>query len=97
MWDKLRIRERERRLGILFVSVLAAVFGGGLVFLGFPPAGQAAVTAVLGLFWLRAVRRKLALRASQWGPAPVGPLSPDERAKARSKLVASRRPDWLAR
>ena len=87
MWDKLSIRERERRLGVLFVSVLPAVFGGGLLATDFPLAGQAAAVSVLGIFWLVMVRRMVALRHSRCGPAPVGPLSPDERAKARSKLL----------
>ena len=89
MWDKLRIRERERRLGLLFIMTLAAVFGAGLLALGFPLAGQAVGLSILGIFWLMKARRMVVQRQGKWGPAPVGPLSPDERAKARSKLVGS--------
>lgn len=87
MWEKQRIRERERLLGMLFVGVQAAVVGGSLLALGFPLAGQVAAVLVLGIFWVIAVRRMVARRQSKYGPAAVGPLSPDERAKARSKLV----------
>jgi membrane protein implicated in regulation of membrane protease activity len=87
MWDKLRIRERERLLGMLFVGVQVAVLGGILLVLGFPLAGQIMAVLVLGIFWLMTVRRMIARRQSKYGPAAVGPLSPDERAKARSKLV----------
>ena len=97
MWDKLSIRERERRLGVLFVSVLPAVFGGGLLATNFPLAGQAAAASVLGIVWLVTVRRMVALRQGKWGPAPVGPLSSDERAKARSKLLGASQPGLLVR
>jgi len=97
MWEKLRIRERERRSGVLFVSVLAAVCGASLLALGFPLAGPAASGTVLGIFWLVTLRRWVALREAGWGPAPVGPLSPDERAKARSKLLGARSQGVLAR
>ena len=78
-------------MALLFVSVLAVVLGGSLLVMGFPIAGQTAAITILGIFWLKAMRRMLALREGKWGPAPVGPLSPDERAKARSKLLGVRR------
>src|ERR1035438_6833388 len=91
MWDNLRIRERERGLGILFVSILAAVFGFSLLALGFPDAAKAAGFAFLGIFWAFAVRRLRGLRRSKPQVTPVGPLSPDEKRKARSKLQPSGR------
>ena len=91
MWDNLRIRERERGLGILFVSILAAVFGFSLLALGFPDAAKAAGFACLGIFWAFAVRRLRGLRQSKSQVTPVGPLSPDEKRKARSKLLPSGR------
>jgi hypothetical protein len=97
MWDKLKIRERERLMAMLFVGVVAAVLGGSLLALGFPLAGRTAGVSVLGIFWLATVRRAVTLRQGKWGPAPVGPLSPDERAKARSKLLATRGPQLLPR
>jgi hypothetical protein len=87
MWEKLRIRERERMLAVLFVSMLAAVFGYGLLVLGFPNAGPTVGVSFLGFFWLLAARRLIRLRQQRYGPAPVGPLSPDEKLKARSKLL----------
>jgi hypothetical protein len=90
MWDKLGLRERERRLGMVFLSVLVAVLSGTVLAMAFPLAGRAAAISALGVFWLLMMRRMLALREGKWGPAPVGPLSTDEKAKARSKLRASR-------
>jgi hypothetical protein len=87
MWDKLRIRERERMLAMLFVSILAGVFGCSLLTLGFPNAAQAAGVSFLGVCWLFTVRRLVGLRQHKYGAAPVGPLSPDEKLKARSKLL----------
>jgi membrane protein implicated in regulation of membrane protease activity len=72
---------------MLFVGVQAAVVGGSLLALGFPLTGRVAAVLVLGIFWVIAVRRMIARRQSKYGRAAVGPLSPDERAKARSKLV----------
>ena len=72
---------------MLFVSILAAVFGYGLLALGFPNAAQAVGVSFLGICWLLAVRRLLRLGQNKYGPAPVGPLSPDEKRKARSKLL----------
>ncbi len=97
MWDKLRIRERDRRLARLFLGVMAVVFAASLLALGFPMAGRAAAVLGLGICWLVAIRRLAELRQGKWGPAPVGPLSPDEKAKARSKLLGPRRPQVLYR
>ena len=92
MWDKLGIRERERRLGLLFMSVLLAVPLASVVGMAFPTVGRTAVFLVVGLYWLTALRRALALREGKWGSAPVGPLSPGEKAKERSKLRTTSRP-----
>ncbi len=97
MWDKLRIQERDRRLARLFVFVLLAVCLAGSFSLGFTFAAPAAGFFILGVFWVVATRRLAALRSGKWGSAPVGPLSPDERTKARSKLLSSRRPDLAMR
>jgi hypothetical protein len=46
----------------------------------------------VGICWLFTVRGLVRLRRNRPGAAPVGPLSPDEKLKARSKLLkASRR------
>jgi uncharacterized membrane protein len=74
-------------LGMLFVSILPAVFGYGLLALNFPSAAGVVAVSFLGIFWLFAVWRLVRLRQSKQGPAPVGPLSPDEKQKARSKLL----------
>jgi len=87
MWDKLRIRERDRKLGTLFISILLAVFGFALLTLGFPTAAGVVGAAFLGLCWVLTVRSLIRLRRTRHGAAPVGPLSPDEKLKARSKLL----------
>ncbi len=88
MWDNLRIHERDRRLGLLFVNVLLAVCAAGAFSLGF--AGPAVGLFILGICCAVMMRRLTALRRGKPGPAPVGPLSPDERVKARSKLLGAR-------
>ena len=95
MWEKLRIRERERMWAMLFVSILAGVFGFSLLALGFPDAAQVVGVSVLGIFWLFTVRRLVGLRQNKYGAAPVGPLSPDEKLKARSKLLKGVRRDMV--
>ena len=72
---------------MLFLSILAGVFGFGLLALGFPNAAQAVGVSLLGIFWLFAVRRLVRLWRNKHEPAPVGPLSLDEKLKARSKLL----------
>jgi hypothetical protein len=90
MWEKLRIRERERTLGILFMSILPAVLGYALLASNSPAAAGVLGVVFLGLWWLFAVRRLIRLRQRQYGAAPIGPLSPDEKLKARSKLLKAR-------
>ncbi len=89
MWDRLKLRERERRLGLLFLGVMPAMLGVGLLASSRPLAAEVAAISLLGVFWLVTMRRMIALRHSGCGPVPVGPLSPDERAKARSKLLGA--------
>ncbi len=74
-------------LAVLFISVLAAVCCGSALAPAFPMAGLTVVVSILGISTLVTLRRALAVRQGRYGPAPVGPLSPDEKAKARSKLV----------
>ena len=87
MWDKLRIRERDRRLGMLFLSILAGVLGFSLLVLGLPNAAQVVGILFLSICWLFTVRRLVWLRRNRCRTAPVGSLSPDEKLKARSKLL----------
>lgn len=96
MWEKLRIRERERLLGMLFVGVAAASFGYGLLAEGFPDAARVVGISFLGMFCLYTVRRLVGLWRNKYGSAPIGPLSPDEKLKARSKLVQARRQNGLS-
>ena len=91
MWDKLNVRERERMGAVLFVSILAAICCYSLLAMDFPYAAQGLGGVVLGAFSLFAMRRLVALRQRRWGAAPIGPLSPDERSKARSKLLKAGR------
>ncbi len=91
MWEKLRIQQRERMLGMLFMGVLPAVFGYGLLAQAFPGAAPTVGILLLSLLWLEVMRRVIRLRPDRPGPAPVGPLSADEKIKARSKLVKGRR------
>jgi hypothetical protein len=92
MWDKLRIRDRDRTLAVLFLGMLAVVLGFSLLTLGFPNAAEVVGAIFVAICWLFTVRCLVRLRRNRPGAAPVGPLSPDEKLKARSKLLkASRR------
>ena len=90
MWDKLRIRERERMLGLLFIGSVFAVLGCVLLGQNFPAAARVAGCVFLGALCLFILCRLLWLRRNAAGRAPVGPLAPDEKLKARSKLVNAR-------
>ena len=87
MWDKLRNEERQRTLAVLFVCVLPAVFGYGLLVQNSPGAARVVGILLLAILWLMAVRFLARLRQRKYDTAPVGPLSADERVKARAKLV----------
>jgi hypothetical protein len=91
MWDKLRIRDRDRTLAVLFLGMLAGVLGFSLLALGFPAAAEAVGSIFLGLCWLFTVRCLVRLRRNRYGAAPIGPLSHDEKLKARSKLLKGSR------
>jgi hypothetical protein len=97
MWEKLRIQVRDRLLGALFMSVLAVVIGATVISYclagtDFPIAAQVVGISIVGIFWLFMVLRWLVvLRRNKYGAAPVGPLSSDEKEKARSKLRPARK------
>ena len=74
-------------MGMLFLSSLAAFCGYVLLALGFPYAAGVAAASFLVILLVSALQHLVRRRRSRHGPAPVGPLSVDERAKARSKLV----------
>ena len=97
MWERLRIRERERWLALLFLGVMRAILCFGLLATSCPLAAEVVLVFVLGIFWLVTLRRMVALRQSRCDPAPVGPLSPDERIKARSKLLGAGPPRLVLR
>ena len=90
MWEKLNLRERDRIWGYLFLVAFLAFVTFSLLAMGFP---QAALTFGLclllaaSLMLARVVRIWLEIRSAR---APVGPLSSDERIKARSKLLKPR-------
>jgi hypothetical protein len=92
MWEKLRIRERDQIMGYLFVFAFLSFIGFWLLALGLPgAAGVAAGFFVLAIAFAtaRAVRHWLEGKSAR---APVGPLSADERCKARTKLLRGRMP-----
>jgi hypothetical protein len=90
MWEKLRIEERQRTLGMLFVGILPGVLVFALLAQNFPSAAWVVGVFLLGIFWVLAVRRLVRLRRKRYDAASVGPLSHDERLKARAKLVKGR-------
>jgi hypothetical protein len=92
MWEKLKIRERDRLLGFLFVSSLLAFIAFCLLALGLPHAAMGAGVCFLGTVCVlvaRFVRIWLQCRSA---PMPTGPLSSDEKLKARAKLLKPRAP-----
>jgi hypothetical protein len=90
MWEKLRIRERDRLMGLLFVGTLLAFLGFSLLALGFPNAALAAGVCFLATLCALTARCVRTWLLNKPGRAPVGPLSPDEKLKARSKLLKPR-------
>jgi hypothetical protein len=76
-------------LAVLFLGMLAAVIGFFLLALGFPQAAEVVGGIFLVICWMFTVRLMVRLRQNRPGAAPVGPLSPDEKLKARSKLLKS--------
>jgi len=90
MWEKLKIRERDRIMGFVFLAGLFVVFGFTLIASRLP---QAALGT--GIFFLLILSVMLARIFRVWlqcrsARAPVGPLSVDEKLKARSKLIKPR-------
>jgi len=90
MWEKFRIRERERLLGMLFVGVCTALVGYVVLTLISGVAAIVIATAIAGVLCLFTVAWFRRFRRNKPGHAPVGPLSVDERAKAQSKLLKPR-------
>ena len=78
---------RERGLALLFIGALGAAAGFTFLADRAPTAAQVIGTVVIGLLILLAIRSFRRARRRKQGRAPVGPLSRDEKAKARSKLV----------
>lgn len=87
MWDKVRLRERERWLGILFGAVCVALAAYILFFFLNSSAAKVVGAIIIGTVVLIAIIRLWQRIRNKPGPAPVGALSPDERVKARSKLL----------
>lgn len=89
MWDKVRLRERERRLGMLFGVVCAALAAYVLFFFLSSAAAKVVGGIIVGFTVLIIILQVRQYVRNRPGPAPVGALSPDERIKARSKLLKS--------
>src|SRR5262249_15175735 len=90
MWEKLRIRDHDRIRGALFLTSLLAFLGFCLLALGFPNAAMvtgACFLLTVGVMIGRGIQMWLQCRSAR---APVGPLSLDEKLKARSKLTKPR-------
>jgi hypothetical protein len=66
---------------------VTAVFCYGLLTQGCPSAARVVGIAILGIFCVVTVWRLVSLLRSKREAAPVGLLSPDEKQKARSKLL----------
>ncbi len=90
MWERLRIRERERMLGLLFIGGVFAVLGCAVLDQNFPDAARVAGYLLSGALCLFILHRLVWLRRNVPGRAPTGPLAPDEKRKARAKLVKAR-------
>jgi hypothetical protein len=90
MWEKLKIRERERMLGMLFAGVCLALFGYVLFVLSFTFAAKVVGITAFALWVLFMIRCVWRHRKYKPGKAPVGALSPDERLKAQAKLLKNR-------
>ncbi len=74
-------------LGILFGFSLFLLLIYVLFWNGFPLGGKILGICILGLSCIKLVRVYLVVRRLRSQRAPTGPLSSDERIKARSKLV----------
>jgi len=74
-------------LGMLFGGTVVLVLFYVVLWTGFPIAGRIIGGVILGVLILKLTRDFLILRKLRRQRAPIGPLSADERSKARSKLV----------
>jgi hypothetical protein len=91
MWEKSRLRERQRMLAILFGFTLGLLLMYVAFWNSFPLGGRIVGVVILGLVCLKLVRLFLVVRRMRAERAPTGPLSYDERLKARSKLMTPKR------
>ena len=74
------------------MGVLSAVLGFSLLLVGLPIAAQVVGVRLVGIIWLFVVARWVIwLRHNRNRAAPVGPLSSDEKQKARAKLLQARK------
>lgn len=87
MPDQPQLWIRERGLALLFVGALGAAVGFTFLADRAPKAAQVIGVVVIGFLVLLSIQAILRARGRKQGRAPVGPLSRDEKAKARSKLV----------
>jgi hypothetical protein len=88
MWEKLGLREKERRLGSLFGGVLVCCFIFGILADRAPGAAIIVALIVVAIVILSATRYAVVrLRVHRKkGGLTTGRLSSDERAKAQIKL-----------
>jgi hypothetical protein len=88
VWDKVQhYYERQRFLGLLFMLAVAGLFLYVLFASKFRVTNVILGHLVLMVFLINVIRRVRLVRRRQKIRAPVGPLSTDERLKARAKLV----------
>ncbi len=87
IWNKIRIWERDRFLGLLFFGASLVVVAYILLVLSYATAARAVGAVALFYVSVRVLVRFLRYWRSRKLCAPVGPLSRDERNKARSKLL----------
>ncbi len=91
MWEKTNMYARERMLGVLFGFTLFLLLIYILIWNGSTFGGRLIGALILAGLLVVLLRRILKARKLKGGRATVGPLSPDERLKARSKLVTPKR------
>jgi hypothetical protein len=90
MWDKLRIRDRDRIMGMLFFNSLLAFVVFIFFAMGLPRAALVVGVCFLLILFLMTRRFIGVWLECRSARAPVGPLSYDERLKARAKLYKPR-------
>ncbi len=90
MWEKLRIRDKDRIMGLVFLGSLLAFFSFSSLAMGRPRAALGLGVGFIlsmALMSARFIRVWLECRSAR---TPVGPLSFDEKLKARAKLAKHR-------